>query len=221
MNSENLKKKVLEWGACIVGFADLEGVLPKRVEPLKIGVSIIVRLSDVIIDEIRNGPTPTYAHHYRTVNQLLDSMAIKSSNLIQSWGYKALPIPASQKVNDKKLEGLISHKMVATRAGLGWIGKNALLITPQYGPRVRLVSVLTDAPLRTSQPISESKCGKCLLCVKVCPVRALKGRNWTSNVQRDNLIDVNLCHTVTKHNKKILGEAICGVCVSVCPVGRA
>lgn len=220
MNPEILRKKVLEWGASIVGFADLEGLVPESRKSLKTGISIVVRLSNIIIDEIKNGPTLTYAYHYRTINQLLDSIAIKSSNLIQSWGFEALPVPASQTVGSKKLEGLISHKMVATRAGLGWIGKNALLITPQYGPRVRLVSVLTDLSLESSRPISESKCGKCLLCVKTCPSGALKGRNWTLNARRESLIEVNLCHEITDSNRKILGEPVCGMCISVCPIGK-
>ena len=220
VDSASLRKKILGWGASTVGFADLEGSVPKRWENLKAGVSIAVRLSDIIIDEIRNGPTLTYAYHYHATNQLLDSIAIRTSNLIQSLGHRALPIPASQRVNEKELEGLIPHKTVATRAGLGWIGKNALLITPQYGPRVRLVSVLTNAPLRPSQPISESKCERCLLCVKACPAGALKGRNWMLGVKRKDLMEVNLCLEVTKRNLKILGEAICGVCMSVCPFGK-
>ncbi len=219
MNSEILRKEILKCGGSIVGFADLESLVPRKWQSLKTGISIAVRLSNVVINEIKNGPTLTYAYHYRTTNQLLDSIAIKSSNFVQSWGYKALPVPASQTVDNTKLEGLISHKMVATRAGLGWIGKNALLITPQYGPRVRLVSILTSAPLRSSKPISRSKCGKCVLCVRACPARALKGRNWTLNVRREDLIEAGLCHKITEQSKKIFGEAVCGVCISVCPIG--
>jgi len=220
VDSASLRNMILGWDAVTVGFADLEGIVPKKWKHLKTGVSIAVRLSDIIVDEIANGPTLTYAYHYHTTNQLLDSMAIRTSNLIQSSGYEALPIPASQTMNEKELEGLIPHKTVATRAGLGWIGKNALLITPQYGPRVRLASVLTNASLKPSQPISESKCGKCLLCVKACPAGALKGRNWTLDVGREDLMEVNSCHKITKHNLKIFGEAICGVCISVCPFGK-
>lgn len=196
MNSEMLREKILEWGASIVGFGELEGLVPKRWSALSTGVSIAVRLSDIVIDEIENGPTLTYAYHYRATNQLLDSISTKSSNLLQSCGYHALPIPASQTVDSERLEGLISHKMVATRAGVGWIGKNDLIITPEYGPRVRLVSVLTDAPLRPSEPISESKCGECMLCVRACPARALKGRNWTLNITREDLMEVSQCHAV-------------------------
>jgi len=221
MNLEEFEKKVFEWGASSIGFADLEGLVPRKWSSLKTGASIIVQLSNAIIDEIRNGPTFTYAYHYRTTNQLLDSIATKASSFIQSSGYQALPVPASQSVDDNELRGLISHKMVATRAGLGWIGKNALLITTTYGPRVRLVSVLTDTPIRTAKPISESQCGECMLCVKVCPARALKGRNWTLNMKREDLIEASLCHEVTRRNKEIFGEHVCGMCISVCPYGRA
>jgi len=221
MNSEEMTKKILEWGASLVGFADLEGLASEKWSLLETGVSIAVQLSNAIIDEIRNGPTLTYAYHYRTANQLLDSIATKTSNVIQSLGYQALPVPASQRVDTCELRGLISHKMVATRAGLGWIGKSALLITAKYGPRVRLVSVLTDAPIRTSKPISESRCGECMLCVEVCPARALKGRNWTLDTKREELMEASLCHEVTSRNKEIFGEKICGMCISVCPFGSA
>lgn len=220
MNSEEMKKKILKSGASLVGFSDLSGLVPEKWSLLKTGVSVAVQLSNAIIDEIKNGPTLTYAYHYRTTNQILDSIATKASHFIQSWGYQALPVPASQIVDVGELRGLISHKMVATRAGLGWIGKSALLITEKYGPRMRFVSVLTDAPIRASKPISESRCGDCMLCVKVCPARALKGQNWTLNAKREDLMEVSLCHEVTSRNKEIFGEKICGMCISVCPFGR-
>lgn len=56
-------------------------------------------------------------------------------------------------------------------AGLGWIGKQTLLITPEYGPRVMLATVLTDAPFKTAKPITESRCGVCSM-----PISAIKKR---------------------------------------------
>ncbi|MFX0212058.1 MAG: 4Fe-4S double cluster binding domain-containing protein, partial [Candidatus Hodarchaeota archaeon] len=157
---------------------------------------------------------------YRTTNQMLDSIALRTSNFIQSQGYEALQIPASQTLDRKRWRGTISHKMVATQAGVGWIGKNALLITPQYGPRVRLVTVLTDAPLHTANPIIESRCGECQTCVEFCPPRALLGVNWNVKLQRKHLMQVNLCAKETRRNEKLVGNWICGVCISVCPYGR-
>jgi len=220
MKSKTLGKRIMEWGGSIVRFGNLNDLLPDELNQFHVGISIAIRLSNVIIDEIKEGPTFTYAYHYRVTNQLLDSIALKTSNLLQSWSYEALPIPASQTVDLEKLEGLFPHKTVATRAGLGWIGKNALLITPEYGPRVRLASVLTDAPPEVSQPVSESRCGECSLCVKACPAKALTGKTWQEETKREDLVDVGLCREVTQRNKIKFGERICGICVSVCPFGK-
>ncbi|MFQ5976862.1 MAG: 4Fe-4S double cluster binding domain-containing protein [Candidatus Heimdallarchaeota archaeon] len=110
--------------------------------------------------------------------------------------------------------------MVATRAGLGWIGKNALLITPEYGPRVRLVSILMDAPLKPDLPTNKSSCGKCRSCVSACPVKALKGASWTPKNQRDDLILIDRCREVVHRNKELVGSNVCGVCISACPIGK-
>ncbi|MFX0117513.1 MAG: epoxyqueuosine reductase, partial [Candidatus Hodarchaeota archaeon] len=168
-----LKDEILRWGASLASFGDMEGLLPKRWSSLNTGISIAIRLSEAIINEIKSKPTPLYADHYHIMNRSLDQIALRTASLLQSWGYKALPIPSSPFVYVGNLGGYLSHKMVATRAGLGWIGKNNLLITPQYGPRIRLVSILTDAPLHTSSPCNESNCGKCQACIVACPNHAL------------------------------------------------
>ncbi len=67
----------------------------------------------------------------------------------------------------------ISHKAVARMAGLGWQGKSLLLINPEYGPRVRLVTILTDMPLTPDGPV-KNRCGACLECVQACPASAIK-----------------------------------------------
>ncbi|MFQ5980967.1 MAG: 4Fe-4S double cluster binding domain-containing protein [Candidatus Heimdallarchaeota archaeon] len=221
MDSEQLKGQILEWGASLVGFADMEAILPQRWKTTPFGISIAVRLSDNIMDEIETSPTLLYASHYRIVNEFLDSIALKTVNLLQSGNHQALAIPASQIVNAKDHLGDISHKMVATSAGLGWIGKNVLLVTPHFGPRVRLVSVFTDAPLRTAAPIAESNCGKCRACVVACPVKALHGTHWTTNSKRADLFEIARCYEQITHNKGLVGEQICGVCIRACPVGKS
>jgi epoxyqueuosine reductase len=154
------------------------------------------------------------------MNRFLDDIAIRTVTLIQRWGYKAFPIPTSQTVNWKTHEGHLSHKMVATQAGLGWIGKNALLITPEFGPRVRLTTVLTTAPLRTGTPIVESQCKECQECVKACPVEAIRGVNWSISSQRADLLDVDQCAKKIEQGKVELGEPVCGVCIKACPKGK-
>ena len=216
----NLRERLHEWGASIVGVARLEEVLPHRWDEVVYGVSIGVRLSDGIVDELVAGPTKAYAYHYHAMNRLLDDLSLRTVNLLQESGYRAFPIPTSQTVNLKMHEGHLSHKMVATTAGLGWIGKNALLVTPGFGPRLRLTTVLTDAPLKAGNPVVESSCGTCEACMKACPVEAIRGETWSLKSERADLLDVDRCAMKIDAGKGELGAPVCGVCIQVCPKGR-
>src|SRR4030042_5597859 len=109
------------------------------------------------------------------MNARLDDIALRLSNLLVSDGLAAYPIPASQRNGRDRMQSIFSHRMAAHLAGLGWIGKNCCLITPIAGPRVRLVTVLTDAPLAPGSPM-DSRCGDCTACVDACPPHAIKGR---------------------------------------------
>lgn len=219
MDTEKIKQRIIEWGATLVGFGDLNNFISCKLRHLKNAISIAVRLPNSIIDEIVHGPTMEYAYHYHVVNALLNEIAIKTTNLIQSFDYKAFPVPASQTLDREKLEALFPHKTAATRAGLGWIGKNALLVTPEFGPRVRLVTVLTDYPFKLGSPFKESQCDNCGRCVEICPSKAIKGNVWQSGVERDELVDVYTCNRIIEENRKIFNAPICGQCISVCPIG--
>jgi epoxyqueuosine reductase QueG len=219
-DTSNLRGKLREWGASIVGVGLLEGLVPYPWDELVYGVSIGVRLSETIVDELVVGPTKAYAYHYHAMNRFLDDLAILTMNLLQENGYRAFPIPTSQTVNLKLHEGHLSHKMVATRAGLGWIGKSALLITPEFGPRLRLTSVLTDAPLQAGKPVVESSCESCQECMKACPVEAIRGETWSRKSERANLLDVDRCAMKIDVGKTEVGAPVCGVCVQVCPKGK-
>jgi len=177
-----LRSFIQRLGADLFGVADLTRYRPYSgfdesiLRELPYGISVGIRLSDVIIDGItERNPTQAYAHHYVTVNALLDNLTLRISNYCQAKGYQALPVPASQITNVGMHQGTISHKAVAALAGLGWIGKSQLLINPFHGPRMRFASVLTEMPMKTSEPI-KSRCGSCTKCVDSCPVGADKGR---------------------------------------------
>ena len=105
--------------------------------------------------EIEDHPTALYLHHYRQANYILDQIAFRVAALIQRSGGQALPIAASQIVDWEHQRGHLSHKALAHAAGLGWLGRNNLLVHPQFGARVRLVSILTDLPLQVDRPLDK------------------------------------------------------------------
>jgi len=225
-----LKRRARSWGASLVGVADLERLRGIQTEPADLlsgftrAVSLAVRLSDPVLDAIVDRPTPLYAQHYQKVNALLDELALRVTLALQRAGGRALPLPASQMLDPVNLTSYLSHKAVALAAGLGWQGKSLLLVTPQFGPRVRLVTVLTDVDLAPDEPL-KNRCGKCRACATACPAGAIRGVNTTSHyASREEALFFDRCRT------KVLDEfaklphitgGICGVCVAVCPYGRS
>lgn len=124
-----------------------------------------------------------------------------------------------KKVDEETRITLLPHKTVATRAGLGWIGKCALLVTPEYGSAVRISSVLTDAPIETASPIDSSRCGTCTICQEACPAQAVRGKLWSAGMQRNEIYDAFECRKTAKERAAKIGvnETLCGLCILVCP----
>jgi epoxyqueuosine reductase QueG len=221
MNQEKLKEFLFSEGASIAGFSNLQPHLPPALSPLSTGITIGVRLSDFIINQIENAPTYSYYHHYRTVNTLIDLITLKTTNRLQSQGYQAMAIAASQTVTEKGKDhyGIFPHKTAATLAGLGWIGKSTLFISDELGPRVRLGTVLTDMPLTPGAPRKTSGCGDCTHCRDACPAGAIHGRTWSQETPREELVDVRRCADYMRTHFSHPGRgSVCGICIRVCPV---
>lgn len=130
-------------------------------------------------------------------------------------------IPPVAQRNETELLALFSFKYAATRAGIGWIGRNDVVITERYGPRVRLSAVLIDAPFEYGEPITESRCPDgCILCVEACPCKALKGMTWNANADRSEIIDYHRCNRMRSASIPKLGRKnACGLCLAACPFG--
>ena len=109
--------------------------------------------------------------------------------------------------------------MAAHLAGLGWIGKSCLLVTPEAGPRVRWTTVLTDAPLKAGTPM-EMRCGDCHECVDICPVKAFTGRNFIESEPREARYDARRCEKYLKGLEASTGYGVCGMCLYICPHGK-
>ena len=214
-NYRELKAVALELGFDLFGVADVVelrrgfDLAPKTRERFDRAVSLGKRLNDAVLDDIVDRPTPIYFHHYRQVNAFLDRGALLVADRIQRLGHAALPIAASQIIDWEKQTAHVSHKHVGAAAGLGWFGRNNLLVNPQYGARVRLVTVLTDLALDVDGPLADG-CGSCQACLRVCPAGAIKAR-------REDF-DHLACFETLKdfQRRRIVGQFICGVCVKAC-----
>ncbi len=131
-------------------------------------------------------------------------------------------IPPVAQRNEVDLEAPFSFKFAAVNAGLGWIGKNDVVITKEYGPGVRLSAVLIDAQFPYGQKIVKSNCPEnCQKCVDICPHNALHNVRWNIDSLRSEIIDYPLCNEkrslfLAKHGRK----NACGLCLAVCPFGK-
>jgi epoxyqueuosine reductase len=211
-------------GADLIGVADLHEIEPDVRQGLPFGISIAVALDPGIISGITDGPNLSYFNEYKRANSLLDSIGRDAAEYLRARGFAARHFAATNAdINWGALSTILPHKTAATRAGLGWIGKCALLVTPGFGSAVRLSTVLTDADLPAGEPINASLCGDCSECVKACPGHAVTGNHWSAGVSRDSIYDAFAClETTRKFRKTIQGidDNICGVCIAVCPRTR-
>jgi epoxyqueuosine reductase QueG len=188
-------------------------------------VTLGITLPYAVVDQLGerdDGPSRlNYSRHaYDVINYRLDGAASRLASALQRSGARSLPIPASQSVDSDRLYPALSHKLGAHLAGLGWIGKSCLLITPQYGPRVRWITVLTDAPFNpTGEPQAE-KCGGCMKCVDICPAQAYTGRAYQMGEPRQLRFDVHKCSAHLSQMEEIYGVRTCGKCLIVCPYGN-
>jgi Uncharacterized Fe-S protein len=218
-----LDEKLKDWGASFTGFSDVSAKLPEKLKNFPYAISFGVHLSNAIVDEITDKPTYTYFHHYRTVNAFIDQISLRTMLFLQDKGFKAIAIPASQTVNDAEEIHLaiFPHKTAATLAGLGWIGKSGLFINKDYGPRVRLGTILTDMPLKINNNVLPQRCAVCKLCVEKCPAMAMTGNCWEEGCERSHIVDVKACSDYMTTKFKHIGRgAVCGICMSVCPYGK-
>jgi epoxyqueuosine reductase len=226
-----ISKRLTPSSEFIYGFANLSGLLPEEYKSYPLGISIGKRLDSKIVDSIAKGPNPDYFNHYKQVNSELEKVSNAISDDLSKLELQSIAIvPTFSLCSDefkpyfKDLTYKISHKMVATRAGLGWIGKTDLFISKQFGPRLRLVSILVEsAPINKVEPIEESLCGNCKICVKMCPAQAASGKLWNVSTKRDEFFNAHKCYAKCHEFgmqifKKDIG--ICGICVALCPVGQ-
>jgi epoxyqueuosine reductase QueG len=130
----------------------------------------------------------------------LAQMGYRISKFLRRGGWHALYLPVA-KQNGRFRTAPFYHMPAMYLAGLGTLGLNCCILTPEFGPRVKVTSIITDCPLPAGEPMAEEMCTHCNLCVEACPIGAIDGRGW-------------------KNPFACASYGCCGTCMAICPVGK-
>jgi epoxyqueuosine reductase QueG len=215
--TDALKRCAIKNGASIVGVADFtrENGLPDP--ELSVAVVIGLAFDSKVVKQMGKRPALFHDHlneSRNTMHRIQDACEI----FLRSQHFKTRSFHGAMGEN---FAAAFSHKMAATKAGLGWIGKSSLFLSTTFGPAVRLGTLFTDAPLVFGTPITECRCGDCVACVGICPCKAIKCTAWYPGIPRDDLVDAAACDHHREARRGELGfRDPCGLCIQACPVGR-
>jgi epoxyqueuosine reductase QueG len=200
------------FGVCEVGdlVEKFHPEIRERAAALPYAISIGIELQKAVMETIIDRPNEIYKTHYRAVNVRLDDITLRLAQAISEIGGNAMPIPASKVLSRYPMIGHLNHREIAYKAGLGWRGKNNLLIHPVLGGRIRLASLLTDLGMEPDK-ILDTDCGKCKACGRKCPAGAIG--------ETPESFDLAKCREqVTFFSKdNNFGHLICGLCLNLCP----
>jgi len=210
--TEKLRRALMEAGACLVGFADLSCLDANVTKGYSVGIGFALQYDLDAVDSLPRDES--FSAMKARVDEKARRVYAIARELLDSWRYRCMRIssglPAGKLPN---LREQLPQKTVATLAGLGWIGKSTLLVSSDYGPRIRLGAMLTNGIFDAGNPVIHSNCNDCTSCVGVCPAGAIKGSNWSRGVERSELLDVKLCNDYFRNH-------VCGLCLKACPIGR-
>ena len=222
-----LKALAKWWEINLIGFANVErwkedpyaaeDYCPQAIWPW--AKTVIVLGLQIYLPMLETTPSAVYSELYHTTNRMLDELSYRMANKLNQAGFRAFFFPrdcyGDISALVKKPEAAFSHVIAARYAGLGTIGANHTLLTRQYGPRVRLVSVITDAELPPDPMLKEQLCVECGRCVACCPQKAFTRKNGVLVAEMDKY----KCAAYHAQLKQELRYP-CGVCTAVCPVGE-
>lgn len=189
--TEEVKQKALDLGADKVGIAEAERAdktimfftSPFSIlRDAKTMISLCIKYPDGVFDSSQEDLfviLSTFASTRQVLLAELNKVAFHLVKFLERKGYKAVSLDTPLPIDERRwISCLLSHRYVGQLAGLGDLGVNNLLLTPEWGPRIELATIVTNAPLKPDGPklagkIYEETCKKCFQCVDLCPTQAL------------------------------------------------
>ncbi len=211
----------------MVGFAPVErwdeaGEVPLDFRPRALwppAKSVIVIGMEMPLPIVETTPSILHKELYDTSNRGLDQLAYDLTRFLNRSGQASFFFPrdgyGSLRALREKNLAAFSHVMAAKYAGLGTIGASHNLLTPEFGPRVRLVSVFTEALLPPDPLTDKELCIRCAACAKCCPKGAIRMREDRVIADYDKTACLEMSEELTARRCYP-----CGICTKVCPIGR-
>lgn len=214
----NLKEYLTEIGASKVGFADVDG-LASEFTDLPNSISIVLKIPKRAMKYVEEEDYESYWSCFHSQIDKLTEISLKGEKYIKNLGYNAFALTMNRNECDmKKLLSILPYKTIATKSGMGWIGRSALFVTPEYGSAVALGGILTDMPLELGVPITDSQCDDCENCQNACPVDAINPQKWNDRLNREDIIDIETCREyIVDQYKNGLG---CTKCMCECKLTK-
>lgn len=222
-----IKQFCFDAGADIIGFASAKRWNEINEVPIEFWPQSLWKPTNTVIvmgvgmplPIVETTPSILHKETYDTANRTLDSLAFNLTRYLNRLGAASYfftrdGFGSLRLLRDRPMAAF-NHITAARYAGLGTVGVNNCLLTPEFGPRVRFVSVFTEAVLESDDMLEKDLCIKCEACVKCCPADALAMRKDT--VKGDFMLNPCLDrHIELSHNKVYP----CGICTKVCPIGK-
>lgn len=211
---DNLKKYLHELGVSKVGYANVDGLASEFID-LPNGISLVLKLPKKAMEYVNDEDYEAYWDCFHGKVAELSEIAIKGEEYIKNLEYDAFALTMTRNECDmKKLLSILPYKTIATKSGLGWIGRSALFVTPEFGSAIVLGAILTDMPLEFGEPTTDSSCDECTNCQKACPVDAINPQKWNDRLNREDIIDIDACFEyIMDQYRNGLG---CTKCMSEC-----
>ncbi|NLD00325.1 MAG: tRNA epoxyqueuosine(34) reductase QueG [Gammaproteobacteria bacterium] len=149
--------------------------------------------------------------YHKLIRKRLQQLAEKITAQIGPFGYRAFVDSAP-----------VMEKPLARKAGLGWMGKNTLILNRQAGSWFFLGELLIDLPLPIDEPNDRDHCGKCSACLDVCPTQAFVGERVLDARRCISYLTIELKDAIPEELRPLIGNRVfgCDDCQLVCPWNR-
>ena len=194
-----LKHSGAEFWSCV----DLTGLPLRKTRGYRRAVLVAFSLSPAYIHRIRKSAQTDYTEFLekeKQADRLAEMLAFYLTNKgYLSYAQSEYNLGLHKEFDEKTKRSPLPHKTIAIMAGIGWIGKDNLLVTKKYGSALCMCTVLTNAPLPVNnKPMMQQGCGSCTVCMEACPKAAITGRSWSRKTDRDQLLVIDRCECCLK-----------------------